>query len=117
MTAISTRDAATILDDEYIQLKVGNYKSGEGPGFIASEVHYHQKCKREYLTKSRDCKKEIAKRNSSNTESKAKSVAINEIVIYINASTIAGNKPEFLSTILEQCKQVYLAQESASKDV
>ena len=44
-------------------------------------------------------------------------MAINEIFRYINTSIIAVNKPEFLSTILEQYKQVYLAQEGASKDV
>ena len=44
-------------------------------------------------------------------------MAINEIVRYINTSIIAGNKPEFLSTILEQYKQVNLPQEVASKDV
>ena len=44
-TAISIRDPATILDDENIQLKVENYEFG----------------KREYLNKSRDHKKEIAK--------------------------------------------------------
>ena len=32
-------------------------------------------------------------------------------------SIIAGNKPEFSSTTLEQCKQAYLAQEGASKDI
>ena len=62
-------------------------------------------------------KKKIAKRNFSYIESKAKSLAINEIVRYINTSIIAENKPEFLSTILERYKQVYLAQEGASKDV
>ena len=66
------------------------------------------------LNKSGDLKKEIAKRNSSNIESKAKSVAINEIVI--NTSIIAGNKPEFLGNILERYKKVYLAQEGASKN-
>ena len=116
-TAIGIRDAATILDDESIQLKVGNYQFGEGPDFIALKVHYHHKCKREYLNKCRDRNKEIAKRNSSNIESKAKSVAINEIVRYINTSIISGNKPEFLSTILEQCKQLYVAQEGTSKGV
>ena len=30
---------------------------------------------------------------------------------------IAGNKPEFLRTILEQCNQACLAQEGAPKDV
>ena len=30
---------------------------------------------------------------------------------------IAGKKPEFLRTILEQCKQACLAQEGAPKDV
>ena len=39
------------------------------------------------------------------------------LVIYINTSIIHGNKPEFLSTILERYKQVYLAQEGASKDI
>ena len=80
-------------------------------------MHHHHECKREYLNKSRDCKKEIAKRKFSNIESKAKSVATNEIVSYINTSIIPGNKPKFLSTILERYKQVYLAQEGASKDV
>ena len=87
-TAINIRDPATILDDENIQLKVGNYEFG----------------KREYLNKSRNRKKEITKRNSSNIENKVKSVAINEIVRYINTSIIAGNKPEFLSNILERYK-------------
>ena len=50
-------------------------------------------------------------------ESKARSVAINEIVRSINTSIIAGNNSEFLSTILEQCKHVYLAQEDVSKDI
>ena len=44
-----------------------------------------------------NAKKEIAKRNSSNIVSKAKSVAINEIVRYIHTSIIAGKKHEFLS--------------------
>ena len=44
-------------------------------------------------------------------------MAITEIVTYINTSIIAGNKPEFLSTISERYKQVYLAQEDVSKDV
>ena len=44
-------------------------------------------------------------------------MAINEIVRYVNNSIIAGNKPEFLRTILEQCKQACLAQEGAPKDV
>ena len=87
-TAINIRDPATILDDENIQLKVGNYEFG----------------KREYLNKSQNRKKEITKRNSSNIENKAKSVAINEMVRYVNTSIIAGNKPEFLSNILERYK-------------
>ena len=117
VTEISIRDAATTLDYENIQLKVGNYEFGEGPDYIALEVHYHHECKREYLiNKSQDRKKEIAKR-SSNIESKVKLVAINEIVRYINTSIVAENKPEFLITILEWYKQVHLAQEGASKDV
>ena len=35
---ISKWNAATILDDENIELKVGNYEFGEGPGFIALDV-------------------------------------------------------------------------------
>ena len=58
-TEISIRDAVSILDDENIQLKVGSYELGEGPDFIALEVHYHHECKGEYLNKSRDGKKEI----------------------------------------------------------
>ena len=50
-------------------------------------------------------------------ESKARSVAINGIVRSISTSIIAGNNCKFLSTILEQCKHVYLAQEDASKDI
>ena len=50
-------------------------------------------------------------------ESKARSVAINEIVRSISTSIIAGNNCKFLSTILEQRKHVYLAQEDASKDI
>ena len=42
---------------------------------------------------------------------------INEIVRYINTSVITRKRPEFLSTMLERYKQVYLAQEGASKDV
>ena len=45
-TEISVRDAATFFDDENIQLKVGNYEFGEGPNFIAQEVHYHHEGKR-----------------------------------------------------------------------
>ena len=56
-TENSTSDAATILDDENIQLKVANYKFSEGPDFIALEVHYHHKCKRKYLNKYRNSKK------------------------------------------------------------
>ena len=44
-------------------------------------------------------------------------MAITEIVTYINPSIIAVNKSEFLSTISERYKQVYLAQEDAAKDV
>ena len=44
-------------------------------------------------------------------------VAINEMVRYINTSIIAGNKPEFLSNVLERYKKVYLARDGASKDV
>ena len=44
-------------------------------------------------------------------------MAINEMVRYINTSIITGNKPEFLSNILEGYKKVYLAQDGASKDV
>ena len=44
-------------------------------------------------------------------------MVINEIVRYVNNSIIAGNKPEFLRAILEQCKQACLAQEDAPKDV
>ena len=61
-TEISTRDAATILDDENIQLKVGNYEFGEGPDFTALEVQNHHKCKREYLNKSWDRKKNCQKK-------------------------------------------------------
>ena len=96
---------------------MGNCEFGDGPDFIALEVHYHHECKREYLSKSWNRKKEIAKRNSFNIESKAKSVAVDKIIRYISTSIIAGNKPEFLSTVLERYKQVYLAQEGASKDV
>ena len=112
-TEISIRDAATIHDAKNIQLKVGKYEFGEGLEFVAIEVQYHHECKIEYLNKSRERKKEIAK----SIESKAKSVAINEFVRYINTSIIAGNKPEFLSTIFERYKQNYLAQASGSKDV
>ena len=35
---ISIWDAATILDGQNIQLKVGNYEFGEGPGFLALDV-------------------------------------------------------------------------------
>ena len=45
-TEITIRDSATILDDENIQQKVENYEFGEGPDFIALEVHYHHECKR-----------------------------------------------------------------------
>ena len=81
-TENSISDAATILDDENIQLKVANYEFSEGPDFIALEVHYHHKCKRKYLNKHRNSKKEIAKINSSNIESKVKWVAIRDRWVY-----------------------------------
>ena len=61
------RDAATILDDGNIQLKVGNDEFGKRPDFLTLKVHYHYiyECKRDH-------KKEITKINSSNIESKVK---------------------------------------------
>ena len=81
-TENSISDAATILDVENIQLKVANYEFSEGSDFIALEVHYHYKYKRKHLNKSRDGKKEIVKINSSNIESKVKSVAIRDRWVY-----------------------------------
>ena len=46
---------------EHIQLKMRNYKFGEGPDFIALKTHFRQKCKREYLNKSRDRKNKLQK--------------------------------------------------------
>ena len=46
-TEISIGDAATILDDENIQLNVSNCEFWEGLNFIILEVHYNHKCKRE----------------------------------------------------------------------
>ena len=40
-----------MLNDESIILKIGNYNFGEGPDFVAKEVHYHHECKRNYLHK------------------------------------------------------------------
>ena len=105
------------MNDENIKLKVIKYEFGKGPNLLALQVHYHHECKREYLNKFQNRKKEIAKRNSANIKNKVKSVAINVIVRYINTSIISGSKSGFLSAILEQYKQVYLAQEGASKDV
>ena len=51
-TEISIRDAATILDDENVQLNVSNCEFWEGLNFIVLEVHYNHKCKRERKKKN-----------------------------------------------------------------
>ena len=50
-TEIAIRNKAKMLNDESIILKIGNYNFGEGPDFVAKEVHYHHECKRNYLHK------------------------------------------------------------------
>ena len=50
-TEIAIRNKPKMLNDESMILKVGNYNFGEGPDFVAKEVHYHRECKRNYLQK------------------------------------------------------------------
>ena len=48
-TEIAIQNKAMALKDEKLFLKVGNYKFGDGPDFVAQEVQYHHRCKRIYL--------------------------------------------------------------------
>ena len=43
-TEIAIRNKAKMLNDESIILKIGNYNFGEGPDFVAKELHYHHEC-------------------------------------------------------------------------
>ena len=45
-TGIAIRNKAKMVNDESMILKIGNYNFGEGPDFVAKEVHYHHECKR-----------------------------------------------------------------------
>ena len=53
-TELAIQQQAKMLNDESMILKIGNYNFfGEGPDFVAKEVYYHHKCKRNYLHKKR----------------------------------------------------------------
>ena len=43
-TEIAIRNKAKMLNDELMILEIGNYNFGEGPDFVAEEVHYHHEC-------------------------------------------------------------------------
>ena len=45
-TEIAIRNKAKMFNDKSKILKVGNCNFGEGPDFVAKEVHYHHECKR-----------------------------------------------------------------------
>ena len=43
-TEIAIRNKTKMLNDEPMILKIGNYNFGEGPDFVAKELHYHHDC-------------------------------------------------------------------------
>ena len=67
-----------MLNDESMILKIGNHNFGEGPDFMAKEVHYHHECKRNYLHK---------KYKSSNI----KDSALERLLSYVRNKIIAEN--------------------------
>ena len=93
-TEIAIRNKPKMLNDESMILKIGNYNFGEGPDFVAKEVHYHHECKRNYLHK---------KDKSSNI----KDSALEKLVSYVSNKIIVENKPELASFLLDLYKQDY----------
>ena len=103
-TEIAIRNKPKMLNDESMILKVGNYNFGEGPDFVAKEVHYHRECKRNYLHK---------KDKSRNI----KDSALKKLVSYVRNKIIAKNKPELASFLLDLYKQYYAAEIGNENDL
>ena len=54
---VSLRDAAEIMNDEALLLKLGRYKFGKGQNLVAKEALTHHSCRRDYLRNApRVCK-------------------------------------------------------------
>ena len=77
------------------KLKLGNYKFGDGPDFVAQEIQYHHQCKRIYLHQ----KEEITSENQSYRRK-----CILFILEFVESKVIPGEKPILASFLLERYK-------------
>ena len=93
-----------MLNDESIILKIRNYSFGEGPNFVAKEVHYHHESKRNYLHE---------KDKSSNINNSA----LEMLLSYIRNKIIAENKLDLASFLLDLNKHHYPAEGGNENDL
>lgn len=105
---VTVRYAAETLNDESLLLKLGTYKFGEGPGFVAKEVRYHQTCKRSYLNKSRNILK--SKDKTTSKFKRAKASAFTNILQHIEIDVIDKNIPEFTLSILDRFRDKFILE-------
>ena len=94
-TKIAIRNKAIALKDEKFLLKVGKYKFGDDPDFVAQEGQYHHQCKRIYLHQKEE-------NTSENQYSRRKCNLF--ILEFVESKVIAGQKSILASLLLEHYK-------------
>ena len=94
-TEIAIRNKAIALKDEKLLPKVGYYKFGDGPDFVAQEVLYHHQCKRIYLHQ---------KEESTNKNRSYRRKCNLFILEFVKSKVIAWQKPILASFLLEHYK-------------
>ena len=66
---MTIRETAAALNDSEMLVKIGNYKFGDGPDFVALEIKYHHSCRKSYINQTRNLgKPEAALSTKQNTK-------------------------------------------------